>query len=180
MENIQNASPNHSYPISYYNLVYTGTSNCHEPTKFNELGTKIWNVLTDYKYITNFDKETFVPNSVYCQLFGENSTLALHKDEYCDWGISLSIGSSCDFVFGKDKIVLNSGDVFIADFSKVTHGVTKVHDNLPGFMDEETGCGVKTFGMSRLSVQIRDIDTSMFKRDNMLSIEEFKNMVVSY
>ncbi len=180
LSNIKNASPNHATPIAYYNLVYTGTSNCAEPTKFYELGTNIWNIVSQYTEFTKFEKQTFVPNSVYCQLFGENSKISPHKDEYCDWGISVSIGSSCDFMFGEDKIVLDSGDIFIADFSKVTHAVTKIHDNLPGFMDEEAECDVKTYGMSRLSIQIRDIDNNMFKRDNMLSIDEFKNMIVSY
>jgi hypothetical protein len=40
--------------------------------------------------------------------------------------------------------------------------------------------GVRTFGMARLSVQIRDIDPVMFKRDDMMHIDDFKKMVKSY
>ena len=178
-DNIPN-DPLHAYPITYHNLVYTGTSNCPEPTKFYDLAKDIWLIVNKYQHMTSFTKTEFKPNSLHCQLFGENCKMALHKDKYCDWGISLSLGASCDFTFGLNSITLNSGDLFIADFSKVDHGVTNIHDNLPGFMDEETGSGVQSFGMSRLSIQIRDINEEMFKRDDMLTIKEFEKIMVSY
>lgn len=179
-KNIGDASPTHPYPIVYHNLVYTGTSNCDMPQIWSSMGNELWETLNNYKDITGFEKDNFVTNSVYCQLFSEQSKLSNHMDQHCDWGISVSIGASADFVFGNETIILRSGDIVIADFSKVEHGIPKVYDDYPGFMDEEAVDNVRTFGMARLSVQIRDIDPAMFKRDDMMHIDDFKKMVKSY
>ena len=52
-----------------------------------------------------------------------------HKDSYVDWGVSVNLGSTTDFLFGEEIIKLNSGDVFVTDFSKVDHAVVKINEN---------------------------------------------------
>lgn len=173
-----NASDKHSYAITYYNLVYTGTRNCSNPYKLFDLGNKAIRLLKEK--VGFVGKSNFTPNSIHAQLFNEKAKLAIHKDEYCDWGVSVSLGASCEFSFDNEIITLNSGDVFVADFSKVDHGVNKISDEPPGWFHDDSGCGVKTFGFSRMSIQIRDIDPQHFKRDNMMTIDEFKKMVTSY
>lgn len=162
----------YGHPITYYNLVYTNTSNCQLPTELFDLGKKIWSELSINR--------PFVPNSVYAQLFGENGKIVEHQDSYCDWGVSISLGASCDFIFGNHTILLESGDIFVADFSRVSHAVPKIHDDIPGWMFDDSGCGVKTFGKVRMSIQIRDIAQENFHRDNMMSIERFKAILKSY
>jgi hypothetical protein len=111
---------------------------------------------------------------MYAQLFDIESAMAPHKDEYVDWGISINIGASCDFTFGSEKIVLNSGDVLIADFSKVYHSVDRIHESsIPGWFDDEN---IRTFGRARCSIQIRDIKRTP---DALMTNEEFKAMLTN-
>jgi hypothetical protein len=165
------------YPISYYNLVYTGDSNCKTPELLFDISDDIWSLLKNKKNILNFPGEDKEFNSMYAQLYGEKSIMKIHKDEYVDWGVSISLGATCDFLFGEKKIKLFSGDIFVADFSKVDHAVLKIYgDLLPQWFDNQhKENGVETFGKKRLSIQIRDI--SNCKIENKISIDEFKNMI---
>jgi alkylated DNA repair dioxygenase AlkB len=175
---MKDASDQHSFPLTYYNLVYTATSNCDYPAKLVDLGSKVWKTLQGNGDFTG--KTKFVVNSVYAQAYKEPATMLIHKDKYCDWGISVSLGASCDFYFDGETIVLNSGDLFVADFSKYDHGVTKIHEELPGWFNDDSGCDVNTLGMHRMSIQIRDIDAHHFQRNDMMTIEEFKKMASKY
>lgn len=173
---IQNASTKFGYPITYYNLVYTNTSNCERPTTIFDLSKKIFEYVRTH---TQLVLPEFEPNSIHAQLFGENNTLVMHKDQYCDWGMSISLGASCDFVFGSNIIKLESGDIFVADFSQVQHGITKMYDDKPGWMNDDSGCDVKTFDKVRMSIQVRDIGVGHFNKrqnDGFMTIDEFKKM----
>jgi cytochrome P450 len=168
-----------AFPITYENLVYTGTSNCiMQPKRWYNLATKIWKLIEDNKKLIKFpvnDVKEF--NSLYAQLFSAHSKMDLHKDQYVTWGVSVSIGASCDFQIDNDIICINSGDVFIADFSKVNHSVVCIHENtIPGWFSDEFD--VKTFDRARCSIQIRDITDKYPKK--FMSIEEFKNMTKNY
>lgn len=183
-EILTEANPNRAYPITYYNLVYTGKSNCQEPVKWFQWAKDIWTMMKENKELLNFpDVEIESFNSFYGQLFGKDSTMAVHKDQYVSWGVSISFGATTEFLFGKDKILLNSGDVFIADFSKVDHAVLKILDGTyPGWWDQENDPdnpdnASKTFNRARCSIQIRDI--SKCQPEKKMEMEEFKNLVKS-
>lgn len=94
----------------------------------------------------------------------------VHKDEYVDWGVSINLGADCDFLFGEQTIRLHSGDVFIADFSKVDHAVLKVYDNIPDWMNS-----VQRFGRVRMSIQIRYIKNKV--PEKFLTMDQFKNLL---
>lgn len=163
-------------PLAYDNLVYLSqqqSSNCaFVPTRWYELANRIWNTIGSATILPSFDA-----NSFYSQLFIEQGRMANHRDEYVTWGVSVSLGSSCDFNFDGQNITLNTGDVFVADFSKITHGVTLVHDNVPGWWPqqrEEMDDGVVF--RPRLSVQIRDVK----QRPTVpLSTTQFKDALVT-
>lgn len=177
---ILESKSNNPYPISYYNLVYTGTSNCEPPTLLFEISEKIWNLLRNMKHeskskFPNTNKEF---DSMYAQLYGEDSVMKVHKDEHVDYGISFSLGATCDFLFGNKTIKLFSGDIFVADFSKVDHAVLKIYGDLvpQWFNNQHKETNVKTFGnKKRLSIQIRDISNCIV--ENKINMEEFKNMI---
>jgi hypothetical protein len=172
-ENILTADSTKPYPFAYYNLVYTGTSNCDVPIKLFEICDNIWDLLRTTKNLCfNEDKIEF--NSMYAQLFGSESILHMHKDEYVDWGVSINLGASCEFIFNNEKIILNSGDVFVADFSKYEHGVLKILDNtLPSWFDSEINNSIKTFGRIRCSIQIRNVPPKV----DTISFEHFYHTI---
>jgi len=144
------------YPIAYSNLVYTGKSNCtEEPKEWYKLATGVWKELQSIATLPEF-----VPNSMYAQLYNENGSMATHKDEFVDYGVSVSLGASCDFTFDKETIILNTGDIFVTDFSQVEHGVPRIHDNPPGWWPttydlERKGC--ENVARTRMSIQVRDV-----------------------
>ena len=168
-----------AFPITYHNLVYTGKSNCPTPEKWYLLATEIWGMLLKYNSKLKFpiDENTtyFTPNSLYAQMFSENASMSDHYDQYVNWGVSVSLGASCDFNFGKSTLVLHTGDILIADFSKIKHGVPKIHNNIPAWMSDENDNKVQTFGKARMSIQIRDL--SNCNNPNIMTTEAFKSMV---
>ena len=181
---IIHAPKNKAYPITYYKLVYTGESNCPRPDRWFDWATKIWNMLIENSQSIDFPefKEEYVFDSLYGQLFGNESKMNLHRDEHVTWGVSVSLGASCDFVFGNETIMLNSGDVLIADFSKIDHGVPHIHTNtVPGWFSDDTkqvDNGLESFGRIRCSIQIRNVSNCVKK--NMMTTEQFKAMLASY
>lgn len=169
-----------AYPLTYYNLVYTGKSNCSEPVLWFTEAQAIWKFLHDHPALRfTGGKQNF--NSFYCQLFGDHGAMAVHKDQYVSWGVSINIGASCDFMFGDKVILLHNGDVFVSDFSKVDHAVLKVHENTaPGwfsddYIDESSGIQVRTFGRTRCSIQIREVHP--IEENRVITTEEFKELV---
>jgi cytochrome P450 len=175
-----------THPLAYHNLVYTGTSNCNEQQvkPFLNFATKLWESLRKNKRPLKFPNDVKPNcNSIYSQLYPKESTMALHKDQYVDWGISISIGASCIFMFENHEITLSSGDVFVADFSKVSHGIDSIDpETVPKWFN--TGYTVKcngeekiieTFGRIRCSIQIREVkdrDASEY-----ISTDEFNNLL---
>lgn len=162
-QEILTAPMDRAYPVTYYKLAYTGTSNCEFPDKW------LWwaNQLAH-----EFKIQGGLMNSLYAQLYGLEGKMKVHKDEHVSWGISVNLGASCDFLFGEQTYQLHSGDVFIADFSKTDHAVLRIHDNTtPGWFTEQS----KNFGRVRCSVQIRHVD-EQFKET--ISNEEFKKMLL--
>ena len=176
-----------THSLAYYNLVYTNKSNCGEDQvkPFFDFADKLWDTLHKNKRPLKFPivpKPKF--NSFYSQLYPESSKMDLHKDEHVDWGISVSIGSSCVFNFDTHEITLNSGDVFVADFSKVIHGVESIDtETLPkwfsdGYQIENDNEKkyVKTFGRVRCSIQIREVKPR--HAGEYISTEAFNNMLM--
>ena len=167
------SSPAHmAQPLTYHNLVYTGSSNCDRPAEWYEWANKCWNFLRSNKDTLHFPDREFNSNSLYAQLFSESATMKDHKDEFVDFGISVNLGASCDFTFGGKTIKLYSGDVFVADFSKVLHGVSAIHANTEPQWWTET----QTFGKVRCSVQLRDVS---HVKNNKMTDAEFKEMLIA-
>ncbi|OXA54040.1 putative lanosterol 14-alpha demethylase [Folsomia candida] len=164
------------YPFAYHNLVYTGESNCPPPTAWYEWAANLWQLLESDKKLVSFSgPEIKGFNSLYAQLYGVGGSMKLHKDEHVSWGISVNLGASTTFVFGGEKILLHSGDVFIADFSQVEHGVEAVHEtSMPDWFSKESGI-VENFDRVRCSVQIRDI--SNLSERNFITREEFTKLL---
>lgn len=163
------------YPFAYHNLIYTGKSNMASPGKWYSWAEGIWEVLAENREATNFKGPSCQRfNSLYAQLYGAAGSMALHKDEFVSWGVSVNLGASATFNFGGDKILLHSGDVVVADFSGVEHGVEAVHQScMPDWFCEESG--IQSFGRVRCSVQIRDVSNIQMER--ILSTEEFKELI---
>jgi cytochrome P450 len=166
------------YPIMYYNLVYTGKSNCtNVPTNILSISQEI--LLNLKKTVPDFPVELPIFDSVYAQMYSVNSTMAVHKDELfnsnsnSNLGISINLGASVDFVFGEDIITLNSGDVFVADFTKIPHGIKRVFNSVPKWFDQENG--INTFNRVRCSIQIRQVG----KNSSEITTQEFKNMILT-
>lgn len=164
---ILNVPKKTAYPIMFYNLVYTGTSNCEKPDLWLSAAETAWEYLISNNEITEEIPEF---NSVYAQMFDTDSVMADHYDQGVDWGVSFSLGASCDFRFGEGKIILDSGDAFIADFSKVLHGVPKVHINASSWVYEDND-----FNRTRMSIQVRNVKNYKSMPEN-----EFKKMLKSY
>lgn len=160
-----------AFPICMWNNAYTGQSNCTKPTDMIELGNEIIGKFPDEIQITNID-------SAYAQLFGADASMSAHYDQYVDWGISINLGASILFTFGKDKvgqtrnIVLNSGDIFIGDFSKNLHHVPCLLPNTPEWFKN-----VKNFGRTRCSIQLRNVSKV---QNQKISDDEFKLLLKSY
>lgn len=179
-DKIKNVNDNRSCPLAFWNLVYTETSNCAKPDKWFELANIVLKILNNAKDEIKYDgpKEAEF-DSVYSQLYGINSKMNIHKDEYVDFGISVSLGASCEFKFGDDNIVLSSGDIFVSDFSKVDHGILKILPNTQPIWFNSNykykGESIETFGKTRCSVQIRNIGHC--KNKPKMNIEDFYKML---
>jgi len=168
---IMNVDPKKAYPITFYNLAYTGTSNCENPKELLDTALLWWMTIRS-RYPD--DLPNFNPNSFYAQLYGSESVMRVHRDERVNWGVSISLGASCDFLFGTKIIQLHSGDVLIADFSKVDHGVPRIISNSnPGWYSEDNP-NIKTFGRVRCSIQIRDIPQELTE---LMTDSEFKDIL---
>lgn len=164
-------------PLAYDNLIYTGSSTC---------SLDFWMTFADQLY-DGFNAELgggLEPkkfDSVYVQLYNQKSSMKSHKDQYVNWGISVSIGASCTFKMGEHVVNLHSGDIMIADFSKIEHSVIDILDtNIPGWFNPETkeeGSYLETFGNVRCSIQIRDISKCP-RPDNIMSNDEFLAMLM--
>ena len=161
---------NRAQPFAYYNLVYTDSSNCNElPIKWIDVSRRAWEITAPDIPMPAFD-------SVYAQLYDLESVMPVHKDSFVNWGVSISIGCSCEFQFGEERIILNTGDAFIADFSKTDHGVNQIINNAPGwFSDVDSPLHEFTFGKARMSVQIRE--NPPHKPKKLMTIDEFGSMV---
>jgi cytochrome P450 len=169
---VNNFSEERACPLTYYNLVYTHTSNCEEPRDIFSKCKGIWNILTEHYELP----KSYEPNSLYAQLFHENTTMSRHKDNFCDWGMSITLGATTILSFGNDTIELDSGDILIADFSKVEHGVVKVTDEVPGWFNDDYEGGIEVFNQrTRMSIQIRQVDNS----NEPISMDEFIQKILT-
>jgi len=158
------------YPIAYYNLVYTGTSNCDKPVKWINMAKQISELFKNSEEFEDiYNALSKEPNSVYAQLYGGSGKMCVHKDEYVDWGISVNLGASTRFIFGNQTILLNSGDIFITDFSKTYHGIDKVHpETMPKWF-------INDFDRKRASIQIRHVREHA--NPNLISRKEFVELL---
>ena len=147
--------PGHVTPLNYWNLVYTGESNCERPDKLFEWATQLWQ-----QHMKTFGKPNF--NSMYSQLFTTGSSMAKHRDEYGDWGISICLGASCEFQFGKRVLTLHSGDILMGNFKIVQHAVLQIHSDAPDWLPQ-----------GRCSIQIREVPTLK----EHLSMNEFRKRI---
>jgi alkylated DNA repair dioxygenase AlkB len=176
---ISQAKLHKAFPLTYDHLIYTGgTSNCFKrPDRWYDWASRLWQDLCQAGHVIDFEPPSGITfSSLYAQLYGLEATMDVHKDQYIDWGISVSLGSSAVFEFGDHEIILNGGDVFVADFSQVDHSIKRIMDNAPGWWSEpESDLHPLTFGRARCSVQIRDY--SRATNDTPISIEAFKAMV---
>ena len=156
-----------AYPILYDNNVYTKKSN------HNGDPSLIYGTATEtYKALRNEFPELpdLVFNSIYCNVYTKNSSMKVHKDQYVDWGVSISLGASCEFLLGKDTIMLNSGDVLICDFSKVDHAVLSINEaSVPSWMEPVPEDRI------RCSIQVRSEPHEYPK--NILTEEEFMGLL---
>eukprot|EP01084_Bolivina_argentea_P318221 551828_1 len=159
------------YPITWYNLVYTSTSISQKPYKWLNEARDIWFA------VTGQISDAF--NSVYCILYTPQSKMRIHNDKYCDWGISVSLGASIDFYFNDDVIKLDSGDVLVADFSIYPHGVIKVYDNHPNWLNQihSQHFDFMKLNRTRCSIQIRAVE---LPKDPIMTTNQFKNMLLGY
>ncbi|AGF85680.1 P450 oxygenase domain-containing protein [Moumouvirus goulette] len=175
-QQIRDTTKNKPFPITYDKLVYTGESNCFVPEKWYQFTENIWNMIKNNSDLLNFpiddDKvKIFKPNSFYGQLYDLNSIMPMHRDQHVDWGLSISIGSDCEFVLEDKTIILKSGSILVGDFSKIDHSVTKVFDNKPTYL---SSC--EFFNRVRFSAQIRHIENAT----PIMNSEEFKEMISHY
>lgn len=168
---IEKHSPKAMFPISYYNLAYVeNPNNCEYPEELIDWAQNIWNSLNG-SLIPLIDLPPL--NSAVGQLYGTDTVLPNHYDQGVSWGLSVSLGGSCQFVFDDQVLTINGGDILITDFSKVLHGIQSVTDNAPGWMTEEIA-----FGRTRLSIQIKAVDRE--KSPAPIPLEDFYKMLESY
>jgi len=171
-KNIFNEPTKRAFPICIWNNAYTGTSNCNKPQELIDLGNKIISEFPDKIKLTSID-------SVYGQLFGADGFMSAHYDQHVDWGISINLGASVLFTFGKDVhnkpiyVVINTGDVFFGDFAKNFHGIECVFPNTPFWFEKE----VTNFGRTRCSIQLRNV--SNVKADKITD-DNFMKLLKSY
>lgn len=169
-QKILNEPTSRAFPICMWNNVYTGESNCKCPQKMLDLGDQILSKFPEFAPITSVD-------SVYAQLFGVDASMSAHYDEHVDWGISINLGASVLFTFGQtdnkpNYVVLNSGDVFIGDFSKNLHSVELVLDNTPSWF--KNSC---VFGRTRCSIQLRNLS---LVTNNKITNQQFFELLKSH
>ncbi len=69
-DKIKLADPKNPFPLAYYNLVYTGKSNCFEPIKLFQLSQDVWDLL-QLNPNAEFLKHDVKFNSMYAQLFAK-------------------------------------------------------------------------------------------------------------
>ncbi|QTF49748.1 putative lanosterol 14-alpha demethylase [Acanthamoeba polyphaga mimivirus] len=174
---IEKAGPHKPFPIAYDKLVYTGQSNCMTPTKWYDFAADIWELLTENYAELGFpiydDKiRNFVPNSFYGQLYSVESIMPTHRDQHVDYGLSISIGSNCEFVIEDKTILLPSGSVLIGDFSKISHSVSKIFHEKPDHLSD-----FEFFNRVRFSAQIRSIDPDV---QPLMTTQEFLDMISKY
>jgi hypothetical protein len=163
------------YPLTYYNLIYTNTSNCEYPKKWFDLACEIWDFMKQNQNTLHFENSpnlTF--NSLYAELLHSNVEMKHRKDQYTNWGIYINLGASCDFLFENHTVTLHSGDIFITDFSKYEYAIRQTHELIiPKWF---TNCYAifETFDRTRCSVQIKDVSDCTSPK---MSMEEFKNLI---
>ena len=170
--------PTRPVPLTYYKLVYTGGSNCAEPVRWFNWAQHLWKMFHDYADVLQFPRDLYNDqyfNSIYSQMYHVRSTMRPHKDEYVDWGVSVSLGASCDFTFGRHRLVLNSGDVFVADFSRITHSIDRVHNNTTPSWFNDDNPGVQTFDRARCSIQLRSV--TLKSPEKAVDMSEFREMI---
>ncbi|RWS01198.1 hypothetical protein B4U79_16637 [Dinothrombium tinctorium] len=173
---------NKLHPLTYYRLVYTsGSSNCEYPQTWIQWSADLWNYLLSnpkYKFTGSAD---YTFNSIYAQLYTKETEMKTHKDQFVTWGVSVSLGASCDFQFGDQVVTLNSGDVLVADFSKIDHSVFNVdptstpHWFQDGFKENADEEPINTFGRHRCSIQIRYVPEVI--EGVSMNIKQFKEML---
>lgn len=141
-----------AYPVAYFNNVYTATSNCTIPDEL----IKLCNDIVPSNW-----------NSMYCNGYTSKSSMEDHYDEKIDdeLGISISLGSTCDFTFDNEVIKLEDGDVLISNFTKHLHGVRKVYDD-----NRYTN-----FPFNRYSIQMRRVSECL----ETITEEEFNQMLMN-
>jgi hypothetical protein len=117
-------------------------------------------------------------DSFYAQLYSSRAKINSHTDSYSRWGLTVGVGGSEVFVFGADEIILNTGDVFVADFSQVDHSIKRIMDNSPGWWPnpeepvEDSKC--LTFGRDRCNIYLGNFSllSSTAKLDDSTSAPE--------
>jgi cytochrome P450 len=137
-------TPSGKYVLhGYTNNVYTGTSNMDIPIELLNLSTDLYK---ECKEVTDDGI-----NSMYCMSMSDG--MCLHTDEHVEWGISISIGSSCEFEIDGKKMILENGDIVVANFGKYIHGVNRIIENtMPGWYEHSTN-----YGMKRFTIQLRNV-----------------------
>ncbi len=135
-------------PFVWTNLIYTGSSNAtpERLTSLTELADKLAMRAIGDAPVSG--SHGFHADAVYSQMFRPHSTMVDHYDKYVDWGVSISIGTDCDFTLDGQKIRLAGGDVLVGDFAFHKHGVTVGERGNNWFTDEVDG-------FARLSIQVR-------------------------
>jgi len=177
-QRIEKHNPKTMFPITYYNLAYVEESNnCAYPEELIGWAQNVWDEINGTLF-PSIELPAF--NSAVSQLYGTDTILPNHFDKGVTWGFSVSLGGSCQFTFDDQTITLKGGDILITDFSKVWHGIQSVTDNAPGWMTDGSinGYPIKTFGRTRLSIQIKYVnrDTS----PPPIPLEQFYQMLESY
>jgi hypothetical protein len=150
------------YPFAYENLVYTGTSNFNGTHSLYELASNVTDILNIQ----------FNPNSMYAALFYES--MREHYDEHVNFGLSISLGSSCVITLDGQELSLHSGDVLFGDFSKIKHGIKNInYGTAPTwFRVDENDDIVNTYGYKRCSIQIREVNKNLD-----MSIKDYYKML---
>ena len=156
-----------AYPMLYDNNVYTKKSNHNGDPSF------IYATAADtYRALqaTFPELPDLLFNSIYCNVYTKQSSMKTHKDQYVDWGVSISLGASCEFQLGKETIMLNSGDILVCDFSKVDHAVISINEaSVPSWMVPVPEDRI------RCSIQVRSEPHEY--PENLLTEEEFMGLL---
>jgi cytochrome P450 len=153
--------------LKYHNLVYTGTSNCeYKEYPFINKITKISIMLENAKLNSTCLSliKNFNPNSTYASLM--KNGMPDHYDKYVDLGISLSLGANALFKIHDKTFILHSGDIVLANFGVLKHGVHKIYKKTkPTWFNVD--------GFYRASLQIREVKNYP---DKLMTIDEFAEM----